>query len=52
MINETPYDITTHTNPWLMNSNNSEAIIGPEGEPLIANYIWNKKGIDRDNLVL
>ena len=51
MINDTPYDITTHTNPWLMNRNNSLAIIGPEGEPLIADYIWGKKGIDRDNLV-
>ena len=52
MINDIPYDTTTHSNPWLMNRNNSEAIIGPEGEPLIADYIWNKSGIDRENLVL
>ncbi len=51
MINNTPYDSNTHTNPWLMNRNNSLAIIGPEGEPLIAEYIWDKQGPDRENLV-
>lgn len=52
MINFFPYDEKTHSNPWLMNSNNSEAIIGPEGERLTADYIWSKKGEDRENLVL
>ncbi len=51
MISNVPYDITTHPNPWLMNRNNSDAIIGPEGEPLTADYIWSIKGFDRENLV-
>ena len=52
MINNTPYDSTTHEKPWLINRNNSDAIIGPEGEPLTADYIWSKQGKDREDLVL
>ena len=51
MISKFPYDETTHNNPWLMEINNQDAIIGPEGIPLTAKYIWGKKGEDRENLV-
>lgn len=51
MINNTPYDQNTHSNPWLMETNNEEAIIGPENIPLTASYIWSKNGKDREDLV-
>ena len=51
MINTTPYDKSTHTNPWLMEINNSDAIVGPEGLPLTASYIWSKGDRDREDLV-
>jgi len=51
MISTTPYDSSTHANPWLMETNNSYAILGPEGVPLTASYIWSKSGQDREDLV-
>jgi hypothetical protein len=51
MINEFPYDSTNSNNPYLINRNNSKAIIGPEGESLTADYIWSVEGQDRENLV-
>jgi len=51
MINKTPYDCTTHSNPWLMNINNSLAIVGEDKVSLTADYIWSKKGEEREKLV-
>jgi tRNA1(Val) A37 N6-methylase TrmN6 len=51
MISLKPYDSFTHSTPWLMEINNDDAIIGPEGIPLTASYIWNKSETDRENLV-
>lgn len=51
MINSSPYDGFTHSNPWLMEINNDDAIIGPEDIPLTASYIWSKSGQDREDLV-
>jgi hypothetical protein len=51
MINDTPYSILTHSNPWLINTNEKDAIIGPEGVGLTASYIWEKKGKEREDLV-
>lgn len=51
MINNIPYDKNTHNNPWLINTNKDESIIGPEGVKLTADYIWSKEGVDREDLV-
>jgi len=51
MISKIPYDSSTHHHPWLINTNVDEAIIGPEGLPLTAETIWEKKGQDREDLV-
>lgn len=52
MINKKPYDKNTHSNPWLINTNKAEAIIGPDGNKLTAEYIWSKSGKEREDLVL
>ena len=46
-----PYDTTNSTNPWLMNNKSHPPIIGPEGLPLTAEYIWGKSGQDRIDLL-
>ena len=51
-MNNRPYDSSDSNNPYLINTNQKEQIIGPEGEQLSAEYIWNKSGKDRENLVL
>jgi len=45
-----PYDTTNSTNPFLMEKK-SNLLLGPENKELTAEYIWNKIGKDRDNLV-
>lgn len=50
-MNNVPYDSDNTINPpWLINTNKSKAII-IDGEQLTAEYIWNKKGKERENLV-
>lgn len=51
MINSTPYDKTTHSHPWLLERNNRDAVVGPEGIPLTASYIWSKNKKERESLV-
>jgi hypothetical protein len=46
-----PYDSSHYNNPYLTNVNKNELIVGPENLPLSAEYIWNKKGKDRENLL-
>lgn len=50
-MNNRPYDCRDSNNPYLINTNQKEQIIGPEGEQLSAEYIWNKRGKDRKDLV-
>ena len=50
-VNTTPYDCTNSTNPYLLNKPSHQPLIGPEGKPLTAEYIWSKQGVDRIALV-
>jgi hypothetical protein len=45
-----PYDKTNSTNPYLKNRKEG-LLIGPEGKELSAEYIWSKKGQERNDLV-
>ena len=45
-----PFDETNSTNPYLKNRKEG-LLIGPEGKELSAEYIWSKKGQERNNLV-
>ena len=46
-----PFDETNSSNPWLINVNIDESIIGPENVALTAEYIWSKNGADRVGLM-
>ena len=50
-MNDMPYDCTDSDNPYLINTNQKEQIIGPEGKQLSAEYIWSKCGQEREELV-
>jgi len=50
-MSDFPYDSKNSTNPWLININKNEIIIGPENIPLTAEYIWSKEGIEREELL-
>jgi len=50
-MNDIPYDETNSNNPYLINTNKKEQIMGPEGVPVSAEYIWSKQGKDREDLV-
>jgi len=50
-MNNIPFDATNSSNPHLININLSEALIGPEGIALSAEYIWSKSGSDREKLM-
>lgn len=50
-MNNRPYDRSDSDNPYLINTNNKEHIIGPENISLSAEYIWSKSGKDREELV-
>lgn len=45
-----PFDETNSTNPYLKNRKEG-LLIGPEGKELSAEYIWSKKGQERNDLV-
>jgi hypothetical protein len=46
-INKAPYDATNSSRPWFMNKPSHTPLIGPEGLPLTAEYIWSQQGPDR-----
>ena len=46
-----PWDSTNSSNPWLINVNINESIVGPENIALTAEYIWSKNGNDRIDLM-
>jgi len=50
MENLHPYDATNSKNPWLITHNRNE-LIEKDNEKLTAEYIWNKKGKERESLV-
>jgi len=51
MSNKIPYDSGNSKNPWLIDVKARVPLIGPEGIPLSAEYIWTKCGKDREELL-
>ena len=48
---DTPCDSTNFSHPQLINTRIKDSVIGPEGLPITAEYIWSKNGNDRVKLV-
>lgn len=51
MVNTIPYDQTNSSNPFLLNSKRDKVIVDEYGNALTAEYIWERSGQAREDLV-